>query len=153
MKNLILVLFLGLLSISLPSFSQTITIDVFETQPYVKWEKTLGENVLNTPEWTGYKEPANGTYILDLDNMTIQHIHDGKLVSTDKIEKLEIKGDNFHIEFNGDTEVSGIKFQGQFDFNSTSKESSLSWYNSFGEYTRVQKNTKTKVSVSKKLEI
>lgn len=146
MKNLISILVF--VSISFPSFTQIITIDVYETQPYVRWEKTDGKKVVESPEWNGYKEPANGTYILDIENKTIQHFHNGTLMSNDTIQKLVIEGDHIHIEFFGETEVPEIKFEGQFDFNQITNESSLTWYNYFGQYTRTQLNTKSRVKVT-----
>lgn len=59
-------------------FSQIITIEVFETQPYVKWIKTTGVDVLTNPEWVGYKEQVNAVYVFDINRKTCKYYEGGQ---------------------------------------------------------------------------
>ena len=144
------VLFLTL-AIQALSFAQVITIDVFEIQPHVKWEKTDSKNVLGSPEWTGYKEQVRGTHIIDLDNMTMVLIYDGKTSAPVKIKKIETVGTRTTVSFDdpliGD---SNTLLESTFTFDSTLNTSNHTWYDHDKNYTRTHLNTKCKITVSSK---
>jgi hypothetical protein len=135
-------------------FSQIITIEVFETQPYVKWIKTNGIDVLTNPEWVGYKEPGNAIYVFDIDRKTCKLYVGGKLIVDEVVENINIEGDIIKIQsLEPSLENAEAIFETEFEINLKTNESSLTWYNSYADYTRTQKNTKTKISIKKTLEI
>ena len=149
---------IGIFTISLliqsSIFSQIITIEVFETQPYVKWIKTNGVDVLTNPEWVGYKEPGNAIYVFDIDRKTCKLYVGGKLIVDEVVENINIEGDIIKIQsLEPSLENAEAIFETEFEINLKTNESSLTWYNSYADYTRTQKNTKTKISIKKTLEI
>lgn len=138
--------------ISVVANSQIITIEVFETQPYVKWIKTGSQDVLTSPEWVGYKEPVNVVYIFDIDTKTIKFYVNSNLIVDEMVKNVIIDGDNIKIQsMDPSLENPAAVFETEFDINLKTKESSLTWYNSYGDYTRTQKNTKTNITVTSKM--
>jgi hypothetical protein len=149
---------IGIFTISLliqsSIFSQIITIEVFETQPYVKWIKTTGVDVLTNPEWVGYKEPGNAIYVFDIDRKTCKLYVGGKLIVDEVVENINIVGDIIKIHsLEPSLENEEAIFETEFEINLKTNESSLTWYNSYADYTRTQKNTRTTISIKKALAI
>lgn len=139
-------LFVSLI-ISLLSFSQTITIDIKECQPFVKWEKTTDQNVLSSPEWSGYKEQIDVKYVIDLDNMTSTIYRNGKLYNVSTIKHFKIEGSKILIDFNAETEsTEDIKFEASFTINEQKNTMSVTWYNHYGNYTRTELSTNVKIT-------
>lgn len=137
--------------IAFVSSSQVITIEVFETQPFVKWSKTSVQDVLANPEWSGFKEPGNGVYIFDIDNKTCKFYENGILVFEEIFQNVIINNDIIKIQsITPSLENPNAVFETEFDINLKTNESSLTWYNSYGEYTRTQKNTKTNITINNK---
>jgi hypothetical protein len=138
--------------ISVVANSQIITIEVFETQPYVKWIKTGSQDVLTSPEWVGYKESVNAVYIFDIDAKTCKFYVNGNLIVDELVKNIIIDGDNIKIQSTEPSlENPAAVFETEFDVNLKTKESSLTWFNSYGDYTRAQKNTKTNITVTSKM--
>jgi len=146
----IAIIFLALM-ISTQSVAQIITIDVYEIQPFVKWKKTTVEDVLTTPEWTGYKEKSNCKYVIDLDNMTSTFYNNGNFVSTISIKKLVNSGSEYEITLDDyNLEYTFVSFETILKVDPTNNTSSYSWYNEFKKYTRTQINTDAKITVNSK---
>jgi hypothetical protein len=138
--------------ISLVANSQIITIEVFETQPYVKWIKTGSQDVLTSPEWVGYKESIHGVYIFDIDAKTCKFYENGNLIVEELVKNIIIDGDNIKIQSTEPSlENPNAVFETEFDINLKTKESSLTWFNSYENYTRSQKNTKTIITITSKM--
>ncbi len=151
MKKLILTTFSIVASVLVNA--QVIQIKVSETQPYVKWTKTDSQDNLRTPEWVGYKETVDGVYIYDLDNKTYKLFINGNLVLESFIDKVVRNNNNNNIKIECDVpskEVPDIILKTEFDINLETNESSLTWYNPYGNYTRTQKNTKNEITILEK---
>ena len=129
--------------------SQVVTIKVTQTQPFVRYEQTTAKAVLANPEWTGYKEPVNCKYVLDLDKQTSTFYEDGVFVSVLKFKSMTKSGDDIRINLVDNDLQLGIVFKTEFNFNVKLGTSSYTWYNEFGDYTRTQKNTVATISVRK----
>jgi hypothetical protein len=147
MRNLFFIL--GTAFIQSVVFSQVVSIQVKQTQPYVKYIETTAADVLANPEWVGYKEPANGKYVMDLDKQTSTFYEDGVFVSVLKFKSMTKSGDNIRIILLDYNSQVGIEFKTEFNFNVKLGTSSYTWYNEFGDYTRTQKNTVATISVRK----
>ena len=149
MKTIALI-FLALM-ISTQSVAQIITIDVYETQPFVKWKKTTVEDVLTTPEWTGYKQKTDCKYVIDLNSMTSTFYHNGKFVSTIVIEKVVKVGSKLEMTLtDSNLKYSFVTYETKLTVDPANNTSSYTWYNEYGGYTRTQLNTDAKITVSSK---
>ena len=131
-----------------PLFCQVIQVDVFEYQPHVKWEKTNHQEVLQNPEWSGYKEEVNGTYYIDLDNKTISLLNQGKLTAPVPLKKVVREGTKTIVYFDDATSIPDDYLESWFVIDTQAQTSCHSWYDEFGAYTRVHENTKCKISES-----
>ena len=146
MNKLILTAFLIVVSVVVNA--QVIQIKVSETQPYVKWVQTDSQDILRTPEWVGYKETVDGVYIYDLDNKTYKLFVNGNLVVESFIEKVVRDNNSIKIECDSRSlENPNVVFKTEFNVNLDNNESSLTWYNQYGNYTKTQKNTKSKITI------
>ena len=147
MRNLFFIL--GTALIQSVVFSQVVSIQVKQTQPYVKYIETTAADVLENPEWVGYKEPVNCKYVLDLDKQTSTFYEDGVFVSVLKFKSMTKSGDDIRIKLVDNDLHVGIEFKTEFNFNVKLGTSSYKWYNEFGDYTRTQKNTIATITVRK----
>ena len=147
MRNLFFIL--GTALIQSVVFSQVVSIQVKQTQPYVKYIETTAADVLENPEWVGYKEPVNCKYVIDLDKQTSTFYEDGVFVSVLKFKSMTKSGDDIRIKLVDNDLQLGIEFKTEFNFNVKLGTSSYTWYNEFGDYTRTQKNTIATITVRK----
>ena len=117
-------------------------------------EKTTGLDVLTNPEWLGYKEPVNAVYVFDIDRKTCKLFEGGKLIVDNVVGNIKIEGDIIKIQsIEPSLEKAEAIFETEFEINLKTNESSLTWYNSYADYTRTQKNTRTTISIKKTLAI
>ena len=123
--------------------SQIINTKVTEYMPLVKWTKTTTKDVLHNPEWSGYKETVNGTYIFDLDAKTSTFFRNDTLVVEEPITEIYYIGEEIILKFND-------IFETEFVLNLSKSESYYMWYNFFGGYTRVHNHTKITFVVKEK---
>lgn len=129
-------------------YSQIITIQVFEFQPYMKWIKATDLDVLTNPEWICHKEQVNAVYVFDINRKTCKYYEGGKLIVDEGVENINIEGDTIKIQsIEPSLENAQAIFEIVFEINLKTNESSLTWYNSYADYTRTQKNTKTTISI------
>ena len=147
MRNLFFIL--GTALIQSVVFSQVVSIQVKQTQPYVKYIETTAADVLANPEWVGYKEPVNCEYVLDLNKQTSTFYDNGVLVSTLKFASIFKSGDNVRIKLIDKDPEFGVQFKTEFNYNVKLGTSSYTWYNELCDYTRTQKNTMATIAVRK----
>ena len=147
MRNLFFIL--GTALIQSVVFSQVVSIQVKQTQPYVKYIETTAADVLANPEWVGYKEPVNCEYVLDLNKQTSTFYDNGVLVSTLKFASIFKSGDNVRIKLVDEEPAYGVQFKTEFNYNVKLGTSSYTWYNELCDYTRTQKNTMATIAVRK----
>jgi hypothetical protein len=132
------------------AFSQVVTIKVTQTQPFVRYEQTTAKAVLANPEWTGYKEPVNCKYVMDLDNQTSNFYEGGVFVSVLKFKSITIIGDDVRITLlDNNLEFPEMQFKTEFNYNIQKGTSSYTWYNEYGDYTRTQLNTQCVITSTK----
>ena len=113
MRNLFFIL--GTALIQSVVFSQVVSIQVKQTQPYVKYIETTAADVLESPEWVGYKEPVNCKYVLDLDKQTSTFYEDGVFVSVLKFKSMTKSGDDIRIKLVDNDLQLGIEFKTEFN--------------------------------------
>lgn len=132
------------------AFSQVVTIKVTQTQPFVRYEQTTAKDVLANPEWTGYKEPVNGKYVMDLNKQTSTFYENGVFVSVLKFKSITKTGDDVRITLlDNNLEFPEMQFKTEFNYNIQQGTSSYTWYNEYGDYTRTQLNTQCVITSTK----
>ena len=148
MRNLFFIL--GTALIQSVVFSQVVSIQVKQTQPYVKYIETTAADVLESPEWVGYKEPVNCKYVLDLDKQTSTFYENGVFVSVLKFKSITKTGDDVRITLlDNNLEFPEMQFKTEFNYNIQKGTSSYTWYNEYGDYTRTQLNTQCVITSTK----
>lgn len=132
------------------AFSQVVTIKVTQTQPFVRYEQTTAKAVLANPEWTGYKEPANCEYVLDLDDRTSTFYLDGVFVSTLPFESIIKTNTDVRITLTDHViDMPEFTMKTEINYNTKTGTSSYSWYDPYNGYTRTQLNTQCVITITK----